>query len=69
MLSDSLSMRVTPLKDPTKIFHSCPRCLSPNVLKLDGEVLCTYCEWDTVGLQASLQNPTRTFKTTSGEMR
>jgi len=50
----------------TKVFHSCPRCISPNVVKLDGEVFCSYCGWDSVELQSNLQSPMNIFLPNEG---
>ncbi len=35
-------------RKPAAVFKSCPKCASPNLLKCDGEVLCTYCDWNSV---------------------
>lgn len=39
-------------KKASKIFKKCPRCQSPNVLIVEGDVLCTYCDWCSVDLDA-----------------
>ena len=36
------------------IFKSCPRCQSPNVVKVDDDVICTYCDWCSVDLDAPM---------------
>jgi len=35
-------------KRPTQVFKKCPECESPNLLHFEGEVLCTYCSWDSI---------------------
>lgn len=66
MNSNKLSGRLKKSQKAVDVFNSCPRCISPNVLKLDGEVVCTYCGWDSVELQSSLQNPMKIFSLREG---
>lgn len=39
----------------SEVFHRCPRCESPNVFTLDGEVFCSYCNWNSVGIDAPIE--------------
>ena len=44
---------------PSDVFRQCPHCHHQNLLRMDGEALCTRCDWtsisatlDAIGLRA-----------------
>ena len=38
------------------VFKCCPRCESPNILNVDEDVFCTFCDWSSVTIDASTEN-------------
>lgn len=51
-MSQSLKRRSRKAVD---VFKRCPRCESPNLLKVEEDVLCTYCDWSSVSVDAPAQ--------------
>ncbi len=33
---------------PSDIFKVCPECDGTNLLRFDGEALCTWCDWNSI---------------------
>ena len=40
---------------PSDVFTQCPSCASPNIIPFEGDVFCTYCDWNSVSLRADAQ--------------
>lgn len=38
------------VKKPSEVYDKCPHCRSVNILKLDEEVLCNSCGWNSVAI-------------------
>ncbi|HLE00647.1 MAG TPA: hypothetical protein VJB59_10340 [Bdellovibrionota bacterium] len=38
------------------VFKTCPRCESPNIIKVDDDVICAYCDWCSVDLDAPISS-------------
>ena len=43
------------IKKPSEVFDQCPHCRSRNILKIDEEVLCNSCGWNSVFVHAELE--------------
>ena len=39
-------------RKPSDVFTQCPACESPNIFAFEGDVFCTYCDWNTIILRA-----------------
>ena len=39
--------RVERIRNPVDVIHKCPKCGSKNLLKLNVDVLCGHCDWDS----------------------
>lgn len=37
-------------RQAANIFRHCPRCNSPNVIRVEGEVICSYCGWESLSI-------------------
>lgn len=37
-----------PLKNPITVFSRCPSCGAKNLLKVDVDVICTVCAWNSM---------------------
>ena len=50
--------------NPGTVFRACPKCKSLNLLKYEGEVMCTGCDWDSIGLhvEAMVDDHCQTFR-------
>ena len=44
--------RETPKKLKRKIPKVCPRCDSPNLMHFEKEIMCCFCSWDSIALNA-----------------
>lgn len=38
-------------RTPAEAFKQCPACESPNLIKFEGDVICGYCDWNSIGLR------------------
>jgi hypothetical protein len=36
-------------------FKVCPQCESPNLVRFEGETICGFCGWDTIGLRVEAE--------------
>lgn len=43
-----IAISIGRLKAPASVFTKCLECESPNIVKRDGHVFCTYCKWNSV---------------------
>jgi hypothetical protein len=50
MRSDSYSFEQRHVRKPADVFYTCPSCLCTNLLKLEGEVFCTKCKWNSIAI-------------------
>lgn len=39
------------VKKGSEVFSSCPACESPNLIKFEDEVICSYCSWDSISIR------------------
>lgn len=47
---------------PDSVFKYCPECRSPNIVKVDGEVICTYCDWNSIASSAECSHGLFSFE-------
>lgn len=47
-------IQVPKLKDPVKVFTSCPSCGSKEIFPIDEQVFCTDCSWNSIKVYADL---------------
>ncbi len=47
--------RARKARKPSDVFTQCPACASPNIFASDGDVFCTYCDWNSITLRADAQ--------------
>ena len=57
-------LRSPNVESPIYVYRACPCCGDKGLLRFDGEVLCTRCDWDSIGLhvEAMIDDHCRTFK-------
>lgn len=42
------------VRKPASVFKSCPHCDSPNLIKFEGQALCSYCDWSSIEVFAAV---------------
>lgn len=47
------------VKSTAEAFKQCPSCDSPNLIKFEGESICSYCGWDSIALRVEARFATR----------
>lgn len=50
-----LNLRQRKPRKPSDVFTQCPACASPNIFAFEGDVFCTYCDWNSIILRADAQ--------------
>jgi hypothetical protein len=47
---DPYSLEQRHIRRPSDVFHTCPSCLSTNLMKFEGEAFCTSCKWNSIAI-------------------
>ncbi len=61
-MNQSLRGKQKRAKSPAEAFKQCPACESPNLIKFEGDALCSYCGWDSIALRVEARFAARQFQ-------